>query len=55
MSTSTLRPLLGPAHAPSKSGAHGRQPGVAFDGHEREPGAAEDQQRSEGFLAGVVG
>jgi hypothetical protein len=33
----------------------GRQPDPAFDHHEREPGAAEQQQVGERVLAQVVG
>ena len=54
MSTSTLRLLLRPAHAPSQPGTHGRQPGAAFDHHEREPGASDEQQVEQRVLAQMM-
>jgi hypothetical protein len=44
-------PLLGPAPAPGQPGTGGRQLGAAFDHHEREPGAADQQQVDQRVLA----
>jgi hypothetical protein len=40
---------------PGQPGACGRQPGAAFDHHEREPGAADQQQVDERILAQMMG
>ena len=50
----SCRPLLGPAHAPGQPGTGGGQPGAAFDHHEREPGAADQQQVDQRVLAQMM-
>jgi len=45
---------LEPAHAPGQPGTRGRQPGTAFDHHEREPGAADKQQVDQRVLAQMM-
>jgi hypothetical protein len=49
-----MRPLLGPAQAPAQPGTGGRQPGAALDYHEREPGAADQEQVDQRVLAQMM-